>query len=288
MAKTHSKLNYTSEQGYVLVPSEQSFGYYIFIPTTGRVVDSSNYAIIRDDIKIDKNTDYDDSIFDDIITELTGSLEPNEILALSSIDPTFTPVLDTTKDAEADIHNQVESLNDANLLTDIEDEDLNDLEDDSEPSLSSINIEDDNELPLDILPILPTPPHPQLTPSSPPSAASTASTTTASPITTAIDVTTTYSPNDSHKSTISTQDSNESTLNSSSQPSSSQSTLPLSPPNTNSSSTTTTKLSSLQSLFKKKRDSNHPLYGQNFYSNHSTLGGRDKPIKGKISKKKNL
>lgn len=51
------------------VPADQSSGYLIYIPIRGgkNIVDTTNYAIIRDVITISKNETYSDSIFDHIL-----------------------------------------------------------------------------------------------------------------------------------------------------------------------------------------------------------------------------
>ncbi|CCK67876.1 uncharacterized protein KNAG_0A01870 [Huiozyma naganishii CBS 8797] len=73
--KLKTKLKYRGEQGFALVPSSTSYGYNIYIPKTGKVIDTTNYAVIRSTVHINPNQDYDDTIFDDVINQLTDADE---------------------------------------------------------------------------------------------------------------------------------------------------------------------------------------------------------------------
>lgn len=75
LTKTKSKLNYRGEQGYALCPSAHSRGYHIYIPKNHQVVDSTNYAVIKSGITIEKDQEYDATIFDDIINTFTSNEE---------------------------------------------------------------------------------------------------------------------------------------------------------------------------------------------------------------------
>ena len=75
LTKTKSKLNYRGEQGYALCPSAHSRGYHIYIPKNHQVVDSTNYAVIKSGITIEKDQEYDATIFDGIINTFTSNEE---------------------------------------------------------------------------------------------------------------------------------------------------------------------------------------------------------------------
>ena len=73
LTTTPSKLHYRGEQGFALCPSQHSRGYHIYIPKNHRVVDSTNYAVIRSDVEIESDQEYDADIFDDIINKFTSN-----------------------------------------------------------------------------------------------------------------------------------------------------------------------------------------------------------------------
>ena len=75
LSKTTSKLQYRGEQGFAICPSSHSRGYLIYLPKNHKIVDTTNYAILRSGITINSSENYDDSIFDNLITSITSSPE---------------------------------------------------------------------------------------------------------------------------------------------------------------------------------------------------------------------
>ncbi|CCK68830.1 uncharacterized protein KNAG_0B03890 [Huiozyma naganishii CBS 8797] len=71
--KIHNKLRYRGEQGFALTPSSASYDYIIYLQSKGTVIDTTHYAVIRLSVKIDPNEEYDNSIFNSIITKLTDA-----------------------------------------------------------------------------------------------------------------------------------------------------------------------------------------------------------------------
>jgi len=75
LSKTASKLHYRGEQGYALCPSTHSRGYMIYIPKDHKIVDSTNFAVLRAGIHIEDDQEYDSDIFDDMINKFTKNEE---------------------------------------------------------------------------------------------------------------------------------------------------------------------------------------------------------------------
>lgn len=77
--KTASKLHVRGEKGFALVPDAESYGYLFYIPTKHRVVSSSNFVAIKNDVDIDENEEYDNTIFDDLITTFLSNNEKSTL-----------------------------------------------------------------------------------------------------------------------------------------------------------------------------------------------------------------
>lgn len=273
LTKTPSKLHYKGEQGYALVPSEESYGYYIYVSSTGRVVDSTNYAIIKKDTIIDPETEYDDSIFDPIYEQLfdpsnTYIVESEDTTTLNSsvtdtspnTDPVFNASIDHARNATTDLLDTTDNIIIPPHSSAPPIHDLDETAD--EDSDSSLDIDDDTQLP--------------------------------STLTESDDIPSFNSTDDTEPLPNLTQDtittsSVDNTKNTSTSHASSDSP-----------STTISPTISLHS--KSPRSPSHPLSTTSFYSNNSTLGGRnilssltkaptknkEQNKKGRISKKTNL
>ena len=58
-----------------MCPSTHSCGYMIYIPKNHKIVDSTNYTVLRADIHIEVDQEYDSDIFDDMINKVTSNEE---------------------------------------------------------------------------------------------------------------------------------------------------------------------------------------------------------------------
>ena len=76
-------------KGFALVLDAKFYGYLFYIPTKCRAVSSSSFVAIKNDVDIDANEEYDESIFDDLTTTFIShndpsTLQPNKIEELPS------------------------------------------------------------------------------------------------------------------------------------------------------------------------------------------------------------
>lgn len=97
LTKTSSKLHYRGEPGIALTPSDQSYGYLIFITSARKTVDTANNAVVKQNKTIDAATEYDTSILDpsfnifsDHVTEIENMDDSNHFTPATG---TFTTVI---------------------------------------------------------------------------------------------------------------------------------------------------------------------------------------------------
>lgn len=173
--KTASKLHVRGEKGFALIPDAESYGYLFYLPTKRRVVSSSNFVPIKHDVDIHENEEYDDSIFDDLITTFISKFEhttssKDEIEAtpsdnhkdtvLSTLssspkssslvnkDPLFKDKILIQNDADADLNittNTTSNSNPSNNHT------THPTSSDLEELITPIDINDPNQLPLTLV-----------------------------------------------------------------------------------------------------------------------------------------
>lgn len=69
LTKTTSKLQYRGEPGFALTPSDRSYGYLIYLPSSRKIIDTTNYAVVKHNASIDADTEYDNSILDPLFND---------------------------------------------------------------------------------------------------------------------------------------------------------------------------------------------------------------------------
>ena len=60
-----------------LVLDSESYGYPIYSPQKHRVVSSSNYAVVKPEVNLNDDEEYDESIFDNLINNFLSNSEAN-------------------------------------------------------------------------------------------------------------------------------------------------------------------------------------------------------------------
>ena len=141
LTKTSSKLHFQGEPGIALTPSDQSYGYLIFITSSRKIVDTANYAVVKQNKTIDAATEYYTSIldpffntFNDHVTEIENMDDSTNNLTPAT--GTFTTDTSNTSDISdttaKDIDSDPEYLPPDDNETDTDIEFSSDDDDDAE------------------------------------------------------------------------------------------------------------------------------------------------------------
>ncbi|EDO17438.1 Tkp1 protein [Vanderwaltozyma polyspora DSM 70294] len=187
------KLHVRGHHGYALTPSKESHGYLIYVPHLHKVLDTSNYVVIRSDTNISADHNYDSTVFDPLMQSIArpyddflndtsapaliddNSSEPDNSTSAPNSDSELSddPDLDTamihsrpesidTQGTNSDVSPTSNPVTTIPLTSDIYTDPDSDTDDDSDSPLSFYHSDFnkpissstfDEELPPDVIPI---------------------------------------------------------------------------------------------------------------------------------------